>query len=164
MRVAIGNTGFFATIDDEDAERVGHYKCWELVRTRRAGVFYACARPKSGGVRGAMVLMHRLVVNYAGPLDVDHINGDGLDNRRANLRVATRSQNLANGRKRKSASGFKGVCADSDGRHWKGQITVGGRNKYLGYFSSAREAAMAYDRAARAAFGEFAVTNFAEVN
>lgn len=164
MRVAIGRTGFFATIDDEDAARVGQYKCWELVRTKRHGVFYACARPKKGGVRGPTIYMHRLVMNYAGPLDVDHVSGDGLDNRKANLRIASRSQNLANGKRRAiGASGLKGARLHEDGKHWVGQITVNGKNRYLGFYKSAQEAAAAYDEAAREAFGEFATLNFSEV-
>ena len=163
MQIPIGRTGFVATIDDEDAGRIGQYKCWELVRTKRAGVFYACARQKKGGVRGATIYMHRLVMSYAGPLDVDHINGDGLDNRKSNLRIATRSQNLANNRGRGAVSGFKGVRAHKDGRHWSAQIGVNGKNKYLGWFTSPTAAASAYDSAAREAFGEFAVTNFSEV-
>jgi len=164
MRVPIGKTGFFATIDDEDAERVGQYKCWELVRTKRPGVFYACARPKRGGVRGPTIYLHRLVMNYCGPHDVDHVNGDGLDNRKANLRIASRSENLANGkRSRPNMAGFKGVKRHRGGKHWSAQITVNGKNKYLGWFDSAETAARAYDAAAVDAFREFAVTNFGGV-
>jgi len=90
---------------------------------------------------------------------VDHRNGNGLDNRRANLRPATKSQNGANRLIAASnKSGFKGV--DLKKGRWRAQIKVVGSKIHLGYFDLAEEAARAYDMAAIEAFGEFATLNF----
>lgn len=104
--------------------------------------------------------MHRLLL----PTDqmVDHINGDTLDNRRANLREATPSQNAAN-RKRRSDSNslFKGIQRSLvPHAPWLASITVRGEFHYLGVFETQRAAARAYDSAARDYFGEYARVNF----
>ena len=93
-------------------------------------------------------------------LVIDHINGNGLDNRRANLRLATVAQNAWNSKKRKSRSGYKGVCYDKAKRRWRAAIVHHGRRIHLGYFKEKLEAAKAYDTAAIKYFGQFAHTNF----
>lgn len=105
--------------------------------------------------------MHRLILGASkGDPDVDHVDGDGMNNRRSNLRVASRSQNMGNQRTRCGAktSRFKGVSLLPNGR-WHAQIKVNGKTKFLGAYAEETDAATAYDRAARAAFGEFARTN-----
>lgn len=116
----------------------------------RGGVMYA-----KGTERGRRVYMHRVILNHPDS-HVDHINGNGLDNRRENLRLATKSQNAANSR-RKDAK-FKGVF--TQGAKWFAQIGHNGRTIYLGTFSSPEEAARAYDAKAVELFGEFAHPNF----
>ena len=87
--------------------------------------------------------------------DIDHINGDGLDNRIANLRVATRSQNCANvGRRAHNTSGVKGIY--QHGMRWRASIRVKGKSKHLGCFGTPADAQAAYMAAAREHFGEFA--------
>jgi hypothetical protein len=91
---------------------------------------------------------------------VDHENQDGLDNRRANLRIATRSQNNANQRRRKdNTSGYKGVVWHKRERRWQAQIQVEGKCLYLGGFDDPKDAAQAYNVAAFTHFGEFARLN-----
>lgn len=87
-------------------------------------------------------------------LFVDHINCDPSDNRIANLRLATRQQNRANSKSSKP----KGVVKAKN--RWQAQITINGRNTYLGSFRSPEEAAAAYDAAARESFGDFARSNY----
>jgi hypothetical protein len=99
-----------------------------------------------------------------GAKGVDHINHDGLDNRRANLRLATPSQNLGNKRpQRGGSSPYKGVSLQTSwhpiGRPWKASIDIDGRTKSIGYFATEVEAANAYDEAAIAKWGDFALTN-----
>lgn len=103
--------------------------------------------------------MHTLITGW--PL-TDHINGNGLDNRRANLRQATVAQNQWNARLRKQVktSQFKGVYLRS-GKYWVAAIKLGGKTRYLGAHGTEAAAALAYDAAAREMFGEFAALNFA---
>lgn len=89
--------------------------------------------------------------------DVDHVDRNPSNNRISNLRIASRSQNVANSPSRKSSkSGVKGVHWDSVSQKWKAQIHFNGKKKSLGRFKSIEKAAEAYARAAEVAFGEFA--------
>lgn len=91
--------------------------------------------------------------------DVDHINGNRDDNRWANLRAATRSQNNMNSRMRVSnVTGMKGVAFNKARGTWQASIKIGGKYKHLGVFSSPEEAKSAYDEAAKNYYGEFART------
>lgn len=107
-----------------------------------------------------MFYMHRLMAGCPDGLKVDHINGDRLDNRRANLRIATSSDNAVNRVKPAGPSGYRGVRWHCGG--WAMKLVRHGKH-YRGYgFRSAEEAARAYDAAARIHHGEFAVLNFPE--
>lgn len=144
--------GKVAIVDDEDVERVLASGKWGA--SRRADTWYACRdgpRP-----RRLKVYMHRVVLGL-GPddPDVDHVDGDGLNNRRSNLRLATASQNLGNQRARAHSSRFKGVYRNKQGR-WQTQISVEGVKRHLGTFDTEEEAGSVYDAAARSLFGEFA--------
>ncbi|MBV8278501.1 MAG: HNH endonuclease [Verrucomicrobia bacterium] len=104
--------------------------------------------------------MHRLIVNAPPGVQVDHVNGDGLDNRRANLRLASATQNAHNRKiRRDNTSGFKGVRFDQSSQRWDARITFQGKRYYLGLFVTAELAARTYDQAARRLFGDFARTN-----
>jgi hypothetical protein len=139
--------GFVALVDDEDFGALSGQKWTASVRPGR---IYAQTRS---------VLMHRLILgNPAG--DVDHRNGNGLDNRRANLRVASRSLNNANSRGRAGTSRFKGVSWCRRDNRWQAGIQQNGQRKALGRFDTEVDAALAYDEAARSLFGEFARLNF----
>lgn len=110
-------------------------------------------------------LVHRLVMQafeaYEGP--VDHVDRCGANNAISNLRRASLSQNQANqGMRRNNTSGFKGVTWDRRANRWMAQISVANKRQFLGYFKVPEEAARKYDSVARAAFGPFAGTNFAE--
>lgn len=116
---------------------------------------------KNGYVRTARGLVLHLLVFGLGPgkPDVDHINGNRLDNRKANLRCATRTQNNANAvPKSHSKQPFKGVRRA--GTRWSARLRMNGREFYLGRFDTAEDAARAYDAAARTHFGRFARLNF----
>jgi hypothetical protein len=108
-----------------------------------------------------MIHMHRVVLSPKEGFDIDHINGDGLDNRRRNLRYATRSQNNMNrfARHITKYSPYKGVCWRPIPRRWKSYIKINKKQIHLGYFSTAEEAAKAYNNAAIKYFGEFANLN-----
>ena len=105
------------------------------------------------------LLMHNVITGWP---RVDHINGNGLDNRRANLRPATHAENMANKRLyRNNTSGFKGVQRNRGrGRPWAASIRSASRTRRLGNYDTPEEAARAYDAAAAVTFGEFARLNF----
>jgi len=114
---------------------------------------------------GKCHLVHRLIAStFLGLTDaseVDHVNSVKSDNRVSNLRVCNHSQNNANCCIRaNNKTGFKGVTKRSDMVRWKAQIGFGGVMQTIGLFTSAEDAAKAYDSAARAIYGEFAKTNF----
>lgn len=122
--------------------------------------FYAVrARSRAGGKPKGSVLMHRQILGlreHDGKLS-DHRNGITLDNRRSNLRIATRLENNRNTRlSRSNRSGLKGVWFDKDLAKWRSCIRVKKRTVCLGSFTSKREAHMAYREAASKHFGEFA--------
>jgi hypothetical protein len=123
--------------------------------------FYAITSGRSASGGWTAIYMHRLILGAPRGKVVDHVNGNGLDNRRDNIRLCTISQNNANRIGRRPASGFKGVYrTDTAASRWLAQIWFDGTTRRLGVFSDAREAAHAYDEAARKVFGEFARLNF----
>jgi hypothetical protein len=148
--------GMIALVDDEDAPRVLEGPKWRAVPDHRT--YYAQRyRRREDGVK-TTIKMHALITGQSG---TDHINGNGLDNRRSNLRVATVAQNLWNqGLRVDNTSGYKGVYPT--GRRWRSKIVVAGKRFELGVFDDPADAARAYDQAAREHFGEFAWLNFRE--
>ena len=137
--------GLVTLVDAEDYEALAAY-------TWYASHMYAVRR-----IDGKQVRMHRILLNAPGGMDVDHINGDKLDNRRENLRLATRAQNTQNqGRRSTNKSGYKGVCRATNRKSWMATITVNRRQKLLGCFSTPEEAHAAYCTAAKELHGEFA--------
>lgn len=92
--------------------------------------------------------------------EIDHINNNGLDNRKKNLRFATHSQNLANARIRKrQASSYRGVYYSKEKKKWRVLIGIDYSIKFVGYFKTQEEAALAYNKKAKEIFGEFACLN-----
>ncbi|MHC4343575.1 MAG: AP2 domain-containing protein [Planctomycetota bacterium] len=109
--------------------------------------------------------MHRAIIEAPYPLVVDHINHNGIDNRKANLRAVTQAQNILNRVHKKrpnSHSRYRGVSRHIRRNKWAVQICYNGRHKTVGYFQNEIEAAKAYDEAARKYHKEFAVLNFDE--
>lgn len=117
---------------------------------------YARARPNYG----RWIRMHRLIMGDPPGIEIDHIDGDGLNNVRTNLRRATSTQQKQNCRGRGAQSGFKGVRFDARTGKWTARIGVNHRSHYLGTFVTAEDAARAYDDAAVEHFGEYARLNF----
>jgi len=146
-------------IDTTDYDQVKGFRwcAWRHGRTFCA----ATTRVKKRGGRTTAYL-HRLL--FPGVAEIDHRNGDPLDNRRSNLRPASRAQNNANTRKYKNGmtSRFKGVCFDKFQANFRATIQVNRRQLCLGRFDSEEEAARAYNRAALEHFGEFARLNWLE--
>ena len=143
--------GKVAIVDDEDFERLNQHNWCVRQGTK---TFYAIRE-----AQGKRIHMHHLIC----PKPVDHINGNGLDNRRCNLRQATQSQNRMNQSKGGGTSSkFKGVTWSKQSQKWQAQIKFHKKNKHLGLFISEVEAAKAYDKAAKQLFGTFAKPNFSD--
>jgi hypothetical protein len=141
-------------VDDADYERVAAQR-WYVMCPRHISddLSYAAAK-----INGRRVLMHRFLCDAADGIVIDHINRNGLDNRRSNLRPCTRAENLRNRKRGKNnTSGFKGVYQER-GR-WRAQINIGGRRFHLGSYKSAELAHSAYVTAAQQLHGEFARFN-----
>lgn len=153
--------GKVALIDDEDAERVLTYK-WTLCAIPRPNktTYYARRGTQRGG-KNKTILLHRFILDAPDGLQVDHINGDSLDNRRSNLRLATNAQNHCNmPATRPNQLGFRGIETMKDGRQFKARIKVEGQIIRIGPFSTPEDAARGYDLMAKHYHGEFATLNF----
>lgn len=144
--------GYEAVIDAVDAAAVGqHNWCAEV----RAHAVYA-VRSISGE---SIIRMHRWLMKTPTGLVTDHINGDGLNNRRANLRVATHSQNLHNQRTNShNARGLKGAFYRPREKRWQSHIRVAGKTHYLGFFKTPEAAHQAYCEASALFHGAFSRT------
>lgn len=152
----------FAMVDDEDFDSLSKYK-WRAKENCRT--FYA-DRPtkpskKQGKVRKqSKVQMHRSILSAPRGMEVDHIDGDGLNNQKSNLRLCTKSQNQHNRRPQCNKSGFKGVVWHKRNKRWQSQLMLEGRYVYLGTYFCLIKAAKAYDEGANKHFGKFARLNF----
>lgn len=153
-RAIVLNHGLAAVVDETDYPLVCQHHWSAHFRPCGHG-YYARST-----VNGRKVFMHNLLMGESPGLQVDHANGNGLDNRRCNLRWATGSQNQRNIKGGRGRSLYKGVSWAKRQRKWVANIFVSGRNLHLGYFEQEDDAARAYDAAAREHYGEFAAPNF----
>jgi len=147
--------GKFAKVDDEDYEYLSQWRWRE---------FHGYATARERGVPSVLrktFQMHRLLLKPKKGFEVDHINRDRLDNRRSNLRLATRSLNRFNTAKYQNKSSiYKGVYWHKGSQIWRTQLKHNGKFIYLGQYKTEEEAGRAYDRYIRKVAGEFAVLNF----
>lgn len=145
-----------ALVDDRDFERVNKYK-WHACTSH--GKWYAVRNPTSDN---PFSLMHRFILNLL-PGDkqqADHISGNGLNNSRFNIRVCSHRENLLNAEKsRKGTSKYKGVSWSTKKRMWEAYICPNRSKQFLGYFSNERDAAKAYNTAAKKHYKEYARFN-----
>ena len=155
MREILLTQGKVALVDDEDFEQFNQFK-WRAWKHRNN--YYACRNGKTINGKKSMLLMHREVLNAPLGIQGDHRNGNGLDNQKHNLRLATHTQNMHN---RKNAHknnklGIKGVCWHKKVKKFRAQIKINGKKINLGFFNVLGDADSAYRKAEEKYFGEFA--------
>ena len=152
-RIAL-TQGKYAIVAPDDYERLSRYK-WRVCSGR--GTYYA-QRAVKVGKKWTSVMMHRDIISVRYDMVVDHINHNGLDNRKVNLRPATIAQNSWNRRRKNSR--FIGVSWNKQMKKWRVLVGRGGKREHIGYFEDKVKAARAYDEAAKKYHGEFAALNF----
>lgn len=139
-------------VDDEDVSRLSIRK-WYAIKPR-GDTWYAKAK-----MGGKHIAMHTFIMKTKKPFVVDHVDGDGLNNQKSNLRICLQHQNMWNQKKRSTnKSGFKGVFLHKKSKRWCARINCK-KGIYLGLFKDKYMAAKAYDIAAQIFHGRFAVTN-----
>ena len=154
-RIIYGSKNEEILVDIEDYEYLNQFS-WNCY----GGYARTFRRRKEDGYKLRSNTIHRLILNNP-KLDVDHINGNKLDNRRSNLRLATPLENNRNQKKivKRCSSKYKGVVYHSRDLKWQAQIRIEGKRLFLGYFKCEEEAALAYNKAAIEHHKEFAVLN-----
>jgi len=156
--------GKYALVDEEDFERINKYK-WLCSNDR--GKQYAKKAEKARrseksktGFSSNVIQMANVILGLQRGIIVDHINGDGLDNRKKNLRIVTVQQNNMNRKKMAGlTSKYKGVYFDKSRNIYMAHITINKKMKNLGRFRDEKDAARAYDSAALSLFEQFACIN-----
>lgn len=151
--------GKVTLVDDDNYDELMQFR-WYAYHCLINGAWYA-QRSIGSRLHSQLEHMHRRIMKAPLDFEVDHRNLDTLDNRKENLRLATRQQNAANRRRQiNNTSGFKGVSLFRRDNNFKAQIKVDGHKMHIGYFDTPEAAAHAYDAAALRYFGEFAWLNF----
>jgi hypothetical protein len=148
--------GKFAIVDPDDYERLNQFK-W-LANGSRKNLYAQRMITKDG--KRVLLIMHREIIKVPDNMVVDHINHNGLDNRKANLRPATIAQNGWNRRLQSHSCKFKGVTWNKREKKWRACLRHAGKNMNIGTFDNEIEAARAYDTVAKNFRGHFAVLNF----
>ncbi len=150
--------GKFAIVDPEDYEELARFK-WFAMRSRRG--LYAIRMVKASDGSRKKIRMHRAILDVPQGKFIDHINHNGLDNRRANLRIVTNLQNSWNKRKQKGnySSQYKGVSWSKRVGKWHTEIYCRGTKIFIGYFDDEKTAASAYNAKAQELYGDYAALN-----
>lgn len=157
MEIAL-TQGKKALVDPEDFAELSQHR-WYAYKAGRT--YYAARMQRLSCGAKTRITMHAQILRPSEGLSPDHINQEGLDNRRSNLRLATSQENAQNRRSQlNSSSKYLGVSWDKNKKLWQVTIRVEGRKKFLGRYLSEEFAASIYDKAAQEAFGEFANLNF----
>jgi len=154
-RIQLTN-GLEAIVDDEDYNELIKYNWYGNKQGNR--IYVKRKTRKLDNRDEKIISMHRQIMNFPEGRYIDHINHNGLDNRRCNLRICSHTQNMWNRKRRvHTKSGLMGVSWFKKVRKWRASISL-----TIGYFDSKEEAAKAYDEAAKKLFGEFANLNYSE--
>lgn len=150
--------GKVTIVDIKDFQYLNQFK-WHGFQDPKNGIFYVARNIWKNNKR-TTISIHREIMKSPKNMDVDHINGDGLDNRRCNLRICFHYQNMINrGKNINNTSGYKGVFWHKKIKKWQSRIVKKYKPIHLGYFNSKEEAALAYNKGAIKYFRGFAQLN-----
>jgi hypothetical protein len=145
----------FTMVDDEDFDILNKHK-WHIAKNSKT--WYAqrnVYKPKHG-----MIFLHRQILNIPDGMFIDHIDGNGLNNQKANIRVCTKAENCRNARIRgDNTSGYKGVSFHKPTKKWSASIQADKKQKHIGLFQSPQEAAFAWNIAAKEMHKDYAKLN-----
>lgn len=160
MKVIELTSGKTCIVDDDDYEELSKHKwCFKA-----GGPGYAVRNIRLNG-KGRLLVMHREIMKVPDGKKTDHINGNGLDNRKCNLRICSHAENLKNRSKQSNnTSGYKGVYKLNDCNRWGVAIGCDGKETWVGSFKTKEEAALAYNEAALRVHGKFARLNTVRMN
>ena len=151
--------GLVATIDAGDRERVLAVAPRWYLANRGQCIVADVWDMSRGHRRRRCVKLHRIIINAPRGTQVDHRNGDVLDNSRVNLRLCSNSENQRNRHRTRGVSRFKGVVWHKGCNKWEARLNDGKKRHYLGLFSNEADAARAYNESAQKHFGDFACLN-----
>lgn len=157
--------GVFATVDDIDFDWLNKWK-WLAKKDGHKNNYYAyrTLRKSEGENPKKAIFMHRMLIEVPDGYMVDHVDGNGLNNCRSNLRLCTNSQNQHNRKPNKrSTSKYKGVKWNKHNNAWHAGLMCNKTKYNIGYFKDEAEAAKAYDKKAKELYGEFARLNFSGI-
>lgn len=161
-RAILLTQGKISIVDAINYDWLSQYN-WKVEKQNNGANYYAVRTVRISNGRHLTIRMHREIIGAKPHELVDHINGDSLDNRLGNLRIATRRQNAKNtGPRPNSSSQYKGVSWKAQMGKWVAQITNNYKKIHIGYFSNEEDAARAHDTVAKELHGEFARLNFQE--
>ena len=147
-----------ALVDDDDYEMLMEHK-WSINFNKNNGKHYAKRNCQTKGAR-KIIRMHREIMNAPKRKQVDHINGNTLDNRKENLRLCTNQQNQWNSKRNKNnTSGYKGVSYRKKHKVYRATINYNDKQIYLGTYKTKEQAALAYNKKAIELYGEYAYLN-----
>lgn len=149
----------YTTVDNEHYDWLSQYS-WHIKQAKNRSDYAKFTTPRKDG-KQKTIHMHQILLWCPQGYEIDHINGNGLDNRMENLRIVTRLQNSMNQHKKKiGKSKYKGITYDTRSNSWQARIGKNNQRFNIGTFKKEEDAAQAYDNKAKELFGEFACLNF----
>lgn len=149
--------GQIALVDDEDFDKLNQFKWYASKQPNTIYAIHDCPRKKiNGKIKRTKLRMHRFILNASKGTVVDHIDGNGLNNQKTNLRIVSHRQNMQNqvNRTHQKSSKYPGVTWNKNKQRWRAMISVNGESKQLGYFKNELDAAKCYENACRKLCGE----------
>lgn len=160
MKLIKVTKGLYTLVDDDDYEELSKYKWYASKKSKNYDKYYIERRIRYPDGSSKIFKMHRIIMNAPPGKNVDHINGNPLDNRKCNLRLCSQSQNNMNSKLQKnSTTGYRGVSWHKKAGKWRAYINVNRKQYHLGLYDDINDAIDAYNKASIEKHGEYANKN-----